>query len=905
MDEPPPYLTPPSTASSRSDPRPSRSDASISRSRSGREKLRASAEAMLRDSLARRTAPSTISDQPWSSAEPTPSSTANNTAVRETEPPSEAWEADSAARRISFAEDPAMLAAMTSAADRARLAASLRLPASGSVMTTTRTRERLRQAEAERDEALRAHEIERRIAERLKREGEVGPSATEAELRILRFKYDAMKAAAQMTEPPPAGLFKTACSTDLMFLIDTTSSMSPYIEAAKNQVRSIVDDIKVAFLNEADVCVGIVSYKDHGDDPNIEFLDFTPDVDKVHVFLSNLKARGGRDLPEDVLGGLQQALNASWRHQTRCIIHIADAPPHGTALHDMGSDRDDYPGTGSEPHGLTHEPLLQRMLSLKINYALLRITHATDKMAYVFLKAYAQAAPEGKLDPSNKYYRDAQTLTATVTATRVPAGSSRAGGGGPCFEETKLGTTYSALRHLVVQRVTMSASRTAVRMSAARGPRRTGDNTAARTLVSISEGDDPTGVELETTAPRWHDADWLDEVVTVKAYSTDVAMQHCAGTLDSMMAHDDNIKISTTELTIRKRSQPFAQGAMRLAAYAQTCASTNQLVVKSYKRDGKRLADLAEDMRCQALCKAFALEFNSMLGERYSVDFVVVTCLEPKSSADFNGECMSLEPLLQGDYVKYNSNCGYVYNEHPDDPFHHAAQAFSHFSFERSRGAFLVADLQGVNHVLTDPVIHTRDPNRFRLSDGNLGDEGVKFFFATHECNPVCRKLGLKSSAAMIMSGSLEFRTSWPTNSSSGSSGMACCCSNKLCSRIVRLAKAQTSPEFAGYYWCDTCWPQLRSSTVKFICIAPNVPHHEFDLSRFFYESQGRIMPRRCPEHRAGADFMSRTAAVGLHVASRRSRGGEQSATSGGIARHITGGVSIFSPRTDTQGGVS
>ena len=819
---------------------------------------------------------------------------------------------DSTARRISFAEDPAMSAAMSSAADRARLAASLRLPASGSDMTTTRTRERLRQAEAERDEALRAHENERKIAERLKREGEVGPSATEAELRILRFKYDAMKAAAQMTEPPPrypgttpGSLFKTACSTDLMFLIDTTGSMSSYIKAAKNQVRSIVDDIKVAFLHEADVRVGIVGYKDHGDDPNIEFLDFTPDVDKVHFFLSNLEADGGGDAPEDVLGGLQQALNASWKHQTRCIIHIADAPPHGTALHDMGPDADDYPGAGSEPHGLTHGPLLQRMVSLKINYALLRITPATDKMAYVFLKAYAQAAPEGKLDSSNKYYQDAKALAATATATRVPAGSSRARGGGLYFEEIKLGTTYSALRHLVVQQVTMSATRTAVRMSTARGPRRTGDSTAMRTLVPISEDDDSPGVELETAAPRWNDTDWLDEVVTVKAYSTDVVMQHRTGTLDSMMAHDDNIKISTTELTIRKRSQPFAQGAMRVAAYAQTSASTNQLVVKSYKRDGKRLADLAEDMRCQALCKAFALEFNSMLSERYSVDFVVVTCLEPKSSADFNGECMSLEPLLQGEYVKYNSNCGYVNHEQPDDPFHHAAQAFSHFSFERSCGAFLVADLQGVNHVLTDPAVHTRDPNRFRLSDGNLGEDGVKFFFATHECNPVCHTLGLKSSAAMLISGSFEFRTSWPTNHpSSGGSGMACC-SNKLCSRIVRLAKAQTSPEFAGYYWCDTCWPQLRSSTIKFICIAPDVPHHEFDLSRFFYESQGRIMPRRCPEHRAGTDFMSRTAAVGLHVASRRSGGGEQSATSGGIARHITGGVSIFGPRTDARGGVS
>jgi hypothetical protein len=86
--------------------------------------------------------------------------------------------------------------------------------------------------------------------------------------------------------------------------------------------------------------------------------------------------------------------------------------------------------------------------------------------------------------------------------------------------------------------------------------------------------------------------------------------------------------------------------------------------------------------------------------------------------------------------------------------------------------------------VLTDPAIHALDPERFKLADANLGGEGFKFFFA-HVCNGICRKLRLKSNAPMIMSGRHEFRERWPSMDNT------VCCSNKLCGRIVRLARAK------------------------------------------------------------------------------------------------------------------
>ena len=83
-------------------------------------------------------------------------------------------------------------------------------------------------------------------------------------------------------------------------------------------------------------------------------------------------------------------------------------------------------------------------------------------------------------------------------------------------------------------------------------------------------------------------------------------------------------------------------------------------------------------------------------------------------------------------------------------------KAFSHFSHVNSRGSLMVVDLQGTlqrtvaaprkTYVLTDPAIHQRFRKKKKRQFGrtDLGFEGIKAFFATHECNDVCRFLGLR-----------------------------------------------------------------------------------------------------------------------------------------------------------------
>ncbi|KAK3947834.1 hypothetical protein QBC32DRAFT_353234 [Pseudoneurospora amorphoporcata] len=667
--------------------------------------------------------------------------------------------------------------------------------------------------------------------------------------RTEELRQQEREAAATAPRRSTNGLFKAVCSTDLLFLIDTTGSMGPYIEAAKNQMKSIVDGIGKAFLNRASIRVAVVSYKDHSDAGHLQFLDFTESTDQVRSFINNLTADGGGDMPEDVLGGIRRALDASWKHQTRCIIHIADAPAHGRSMHDLSDAMDRYANPGSEPHRLTYPPLINQMLGLKVNYILLRITEHTDKMAFVFLEEYARAYGDCRLAETNKYF------------SKVKGLYNNSATGGLLFREAEIGISYHALQNLVVRAVTASASRTATRTcGTCKGTKvpRPGNGDGGTALPFIGEGDEePTdagvSMPLEEVPAQWSNLDWFEESLTVEGFSLDVMAQG-SNALNAMMDRDSNITVSTLELTLRKRKTPFSQGALRVASYARTEASTNRYVVKTFKDSHhSRLAYLAEDMRCQALCKAFALEFNALLDDchEHSIDFVVTACFKGGGSSACSGEgCMSIERYLDGKFVKYNNNAGYVNEDLGTNPSHLAAQAFSHFTYERSRGRFLVCDLQGVGEMMTDPAIHTLDPERFKLSGTNLGSEGFLLFFAFHECNLVCHKLGLKSSgeglaAEMDGVGSPVFREDWPAMPDT------VCCSNKLCGRILRRAKKNQSDHCPGYHWCDECLPQLETFKVRRMCTGPG-KYHEFEVSRFFFESQGRATPTKCVIHREG-----------------------------------------------------
>lgn len=69
-------------------------------------------------------------------------------------------------------------------------------------------------------------------------------------------------------------------------------------ELKKNIQEGICPDV----LFEVMIEVAVVGYRDFGDGNHFETIDFTPDMVEIKEFLASLSARGGGDVPEDVLG---------------------------------------------------------------------------------------------------------------------------------------------------------------------------------------------------------------------------------------------------------------------------------------------------------------------------------------------------------------------------------------------------------------------------------------------------------------------------------------------------------------------------------------------------------------------------------------------------------------------------
>lgn len=129
-------------------------------------------------------------------------------------------------------------------------------------------------------------------------------------------------------------------TVDICFCLDCTGSMSRWLSATKEQMRLIIEGITTLIEKEypslkLQLRFAIVAYRDVGDQPQFSSQDFTDKTEQVIAFLDLLRASGGDDLAEDVLGALDQCLNLNWsKTNARFIVLITDAPGHGPELND-------------------------------------------------------------------------------------------------------------------------------------------------------------------------------------------------------------------------------------------------------------------------------------------------------------------------------------------------------------------------------------------------------------------------------------------------------------------------------------------------------------------------------------------------------------------------------------------
>ncbi len=142
--------------------------------------------------------------------------------------------------------------------------------------------------------------------------------------------YPNLRSAATVIEPNPPAQYD-ARKVEVVFVLDTTSSMSGLIDTAKEKIWSIATTIAQAQQNP-DIEMGLVAFRDRGDAYVTQVVDLSPDLDSMYGTLMQLTAAGGGDGPESVNRALSDALNrVSWSQDDdtyRVVFLVGDAPPH-------------------------------------------------------------------------------------------------------------------------------------------------------------------------------------------------------------------------------------------------------------------------------------------------------------------------------------------------------------------------------------------------------------------------------------------------------------------------------------------------------------------------------------------------------------------------------------------------
>lgn len=135
------------------------------------------------------------------------------------------------------------------------------------------------------------------------------------------------------TAPPAKELAPPATKpvVDVVFVLDSTGSMSGLIEGAKEKIWSIANSI-ISQKPGPTVRIGLLSYRDRGDEYVTRSFDLTDDIDTVFKNLQSFQAAGGGDTPESVNQALREAVSGmKWsdgKDATRIIFLVGDCPPH-------------------------------------------------------------------------------------------------------------------------------------------------------------------------------------------------------------------------------------------------------------------------------------------------------------------------------------------------------------------------------------------------------------------------------------------------------------------------------------------------------------------------------------------------------------------------------------------------
>jgi len=469
-------------------------------------------------------------------------------------------------------------------------------------------------------------------------------------------------------------IYEQAERLNACFVVDCTGSMSSHIHAVRSQILRIVREMQLR-LPSMQLHIAFVGYRDHGDSVRHEVFPFTTSVENFRQFVGTVGAWGcGGDVPEDVLGGLDQALGLEWGvggAATRVLIHIGDAPCHGEYYQDRDvfRHRDNHPA--GDPLGLQSTELLHQLKEKDVQYIFGRINQSTDKM----IRLFDEEAGGGYIQ--TREMRDTNLIAETVT-------------------------------------VSLHAS-------------------VAATVSTLSaEGRAPNRVKTSDEVPYWGEI--CPESVELRRCKQVESLADLLKGADPSATQRfvlDSVRVQLGKL-------PFSQGETRAARYALVDGREHAVAkhMKGTSAVLDEVAD-AEEEFVEQECPAGFDEFLSLsevsavaafLAHQFSAERELgskIRFLESHVAIPLaNGRPFNLEDALPAEeFLRFSNNIGW-WEPGADE----LLMKFMRWTHAITEGHMMVVDLQGVRtvdgFVLTDPCILCADVTRF--GSGNLGPRALE-----------------------------------------------------------------------------------------------------------------------------------------------------------------------------------
>ncbi|KAF2075601.1 hypothetical protein CYY_003106 [Polysphondylium violaceum] len=437
---------------------------------------------------------------------------------------------------------------------------------------------------------------------------------------------------------------------DLLFLIDCTGSMGSYINQVKNDITKLQENLKVKHSN-LDMMFGFIRYTDFDmGSKNHSVFQFSRSTGEFVNFVSKITAMGGGDGPEDVFGGMNLMKSMNWRPEsTRVVIHIADAPCHGSEYHSMTDSH-----SAGDPNGIKLVDLMNSINALNLNYYFGHIKISdTGKMIDIFDRSLKLVSKNQK-SISSFDSRDTSTLNEKIF--------------------NSVSESISITKSILTAKFTGTVAATAKR-----------------------------DFTIDTKEPNWAHIPGI--VMLQKTF-------HLPSDLKTCLEPSYEMKLNEITSTIKMAPNPFAQGAFRLAYYG-TNEHGSKIVIKQSKLIGGRhnsLKSYYEAMECQTVAAKFAFEFNALRGKK-EVKFTIAKVLQVKSSE--KPTYYGLEALIEGKYEKYNSNAGWKSDNPETAIFQTFSHWTYHVTNGKAMVVDIQGVKTSKGYILTDPCIHSDDVLRF------------------------------------------------------------------------------------------------------------------------------------------------------------------------------------------------